>query len=597
MKRLLVLAGAVCLIAIPGCKEDPSVEAAMQSAAQEQPVAPVVEGNAVKKAEEAVNKEEINRAAAAFVAEYGTVAGALYQASALAYWKAANTGDKAAFDEYAKNDLELKKYHSDPEKFKKIGTFLEHKAILDPVTARALKVIELSYRENQLPKEMLEKLVNKASEIEMVFNTFRAEVGGKKLSNNDLLEVLSKELDVAKRQEAWEALKQVGQKVGPMLLDLARTRNEAAKMLGFENFWDMKMRMQEHDPAMVTKLFEELKLKTDKPFADMKAEMDAELGRKFKVDTKTLAPWHYDNPFFQAAPPSENLDLDVFYKGKTKEDIVAIGEKVFADIGMPLDSIITNSDYYEREGKDQHAFCTDMDRMGDVRMLLNIKPTAEWMDTMLHESGHAAYAKYNNPKLPWALRDSAHILTTEGVAMMFGALPKTTTWLKTYLNADPALVDKVAPELAKQRKREQLIFARWAMVMYFFERYLYSNPDLEDLNKLWYDYVEQFQGLNRPAGRNTLPDWAAKPHFTIAPVYYHNYFMGELFAAMTRKKLAEIAGHEGPTNTLDFVGKKDFGAFMITKIFEPGMTLPLPEFVQAAFGTPFSPDAFVAEVQ
>ena len=38
---------------------------------------------------------------------------------------------------------------------------------------------------------------------------------------------------------------------------------------------------------------------------------------------------------------------------------------------------------YEREGKDQHAFCITIDRDDDVRTLLNIKPPANWMETAL----------------------------------------------------------------------------------------------------------------------------------------------------------------------------------------------------------------------
>ena len=57
-------------------------------------------------------------------------------------------------------------------------------------------------------------------------------------------------------------------------------------------------------------------------------------------------------------------------------------------VGLPIDDIIARSDLYEREGKDQHAFCISIDRASDVRTLCNIKPTAEWMDTMLHEQGH-----------------------------------------------------------------------------------------------------------------------------------------------------------------------------------------------------------------
>jgi len=380
-----------------------------------------------------------------------------------------------------------------------------------------------------------------------------------------------------------------------MLLDLARVRNKAAKTLGYANFWEMKIRMQEHDPAMLVALFDRLEKETDAPFAAMKARLDGEVGARLKVPAGALMPWHYDNPFFQAAPPSAAIDPDVFYADRKKEDIVEIAKRFYADIGLPMDSIIARSDYYDREGKDQHAFCTDIDHAGDVRMLLNIQPKAEWMDTMLHESGHAVYAAYNDPSLPWILRDSAHILTTEGVAMLFGALGQNPTWMVGYAGVDKARADAAANALYEQRRREQLLFARWDMVMFRFEKALYENPD-QDLNRLWYDLVERLQLLKRPAGRD-LPDWAAKPHFTIAPVYYHNYLLGELFAAQLRAKLVEISGHKGPAAALSFTGRKDFGKFFADEVFRPGMRWELPEYVRRATDRPRGPEAFAAEVQ
>ena len=62
-----------------------------------------------------------------------------------------------------------------------------------------------------------------------------------------------------------------------------------------------------------------------------------------------------------------------------------------------------------------------------------------------------------------------------------------------------------------------------------FEQELYSNPD-QDLNKLWWSLVEKYQFVEKPHKR-AKADWAAKIHFTIAPVYYHNYMLGELLAS------------------------------------------------------------------
>lgn len=530
-----------------------------------------------------------------FMSWYGGERARLDQAAAQAYWKAANSGKKEDFDAYAKADLALKTFHSDGDAYRRIQGFLKSTDAVDPITLRALRVAELAYEENQLPPDVLKRLVDKSSEIEQVFNTYRATMDGKTYTNNDLLEILSEEKDTGKRKAVWEALKQVGAKVGPLLIELAGIRNEAARTLGYEDFWNMRIRMQEHDPDRLLALFDALETATNEPFTAMKATLDSELSRRFSVPVEEFYPWHYDNPFFQQAPPSEAVDLDVFYKDKTQEDIVELARTFYTDIGLPLDDLIARSDFFEREGKDQHAFCIDFDREGDVRMLLNIKPRAEWMDTMLHESGHGVYGKYNDIALPFNIRDAAHIFTTEAVAMLFGALAKNPTWLVGYAGADPEAVAKVQNAVLEQRRREQLIFARWAMVMFRFEKDLYENPGRADLNTLWYDHVERFQMLRRPVGRNA-PDWAAKPHFTIAPVYYHNYLLGELFAAQMRARLAEIAGHTGPAATLSFNGKREFGTWMIDRIFKPGMRWEWPEFVEKATGRPLGPEAFVTEV-
>jgi peptidyl-dipeptidase A len=540
-------------------------------------------------------EENLTVKATKFLAQYNEEYFAKDKANNLAYWKAANSGKAEDFDGYAATELALKTFHSDTKRYETLIDLLAERDKLSPLLQRSLDVALLAFKGNQLPKEVLKDLVDRGTEIEKTFNTFRPTLDSKKMTNNDLLESISKETDSEKRQAMWLALKQVGEAVGPQLVELARKRNEAAVILGFKNFWDMQIRLQEHDPETLATLLDELAKATDEPFRKMKAELDAELARRFGVAPEDMRPWHYDNPFFQQAPPSEVVKLDTFYNHMKKEDIVALGAKFFKSIGLEGDDLIAASDFYEREGKDQHAFCISIDREGDVRMLLNVKPTAEWMDTMNHETGHAVYDKYIDRELPFNLRDAAHILTTEGIAMLLGALAKNPTWLVGYVGADSEEVSVLTPALLKQRQREQLIFARWTMVMFNFEKALYEDPD-QDLNTLWYDLVERFQLLKRPAGRNAS-DWAAKPHFTIAPVYYHNYVLGELFAAQLRDALAKHLGHKGPTSTIDFVDRKEIGAFLIEKVFKPGRSIPWPKFVEDATGKELGIDAYIAEVK
>lgn len=521
--------------------------------------------------------------AEAFLATYQQEFAALELKSNLAWWAAANSGKKEDFDDYAAAQLALRKFHSDPKSYRKIRRLLKSKDQLEPLDARALEVAELAFKGNQLPVEMLKEMVDLSTQIEQIFKTFRGELEGKRLSNNDLLEMLGDEQDSAKRKAIWEALKQPGGAVGTKLVELAKLRNRAAAKLGFANYWEMQIKLQEHDPQRLLGIFAELEKLTDGPFRRMKGELDAEVAARLKVEPGEMMPWHYDNPFFQAAPPSAKVDLDEFYEKKKKEDIVTLAERFYDDVGLPIQEIVARSDLYEREGKDQHAFAISIDRSGDVRTLLNIKPTAEWMDTMLHEQGHAVYDAGVDRSLPYNLREPAHAFTTEGVAMLFGALGKNPTWMIGYAGAEEKRVGELEEAIYQQRTREQLIFARWTLVMLHFEKALYEDPE-QDLNGLWWDYKGRFQGLRRPPDRD-LPDWAAKPHFTIAPVYYHNYMLGELFAAQVRHVLP------------DSVGQRGSGTFLKEKVFQPGKSWPWPQFVKNATGEELTPEYFAAEVR
>src|SRR5262245_43904284 len=218
-------------------------------------------------------------------------------------------------------------------------------------------------------------------------------------------------------------------------------------------------------------------------------------------------PWHYHDPYFQESPAVFDADLDAPYK---TADILALCRAFYAGVGLPIDRVLTKSDLYEKKGKSPHAFCTDIDREGDVRVLGNIVPNEYWAGTMLHELGHSVYSSKNIPAgMPYVLRAESHILTTEGVAMQFEKFSKSSAWLKSM---GVALADPVAFDAtAKRMQRNQLlIFSRWCQTMLRFEKGMYENPD-QDLNKLWWDLAEKHQGMKRPEGRNA-PDYGSKIH-------------------------------------------------------------------------------------
>ena len=138
-----------------------------------------------------------------------------------------------------------------------------------------------------------------------------------------------------------------------------------------------------------------------------------------------------------------------------------------------------------------------------------------------------------------------------------------------------------------------LIFSRWCQVMLRFEKAMYENPDA-DLNALWWDLVEKYQGLKRPVGRNS-PDYATKIHIVSAPVYYHNYMMGELFASQVHHALCKDLFPGLSPNSVIYCGDERVGKYFREKIFAKGRKLTWNELTRSATGRFLEPDSFAAD--
>src|SRR5207248_2218158 len=146
---------------------------------------------------------------------------------------------------------------------------------------------------------------------------------------------------------------------------------------------------------------------------------------------------------------------------------------------------------------------------------------------------------------------------------------------------------------AKVERNELLIFSRWCQVMLRFEKGMYEDPE-QDLNKLWWDLVERYQMVKRPAGRNA-PDYASKIHIVSAPVYYHNYMMGQLFASQLHHAIARDVLNGADPRTALYNGRPEVGAFLVKKVFAPGKTRDWDGLTEFATGERLTPKAFAED--
>lgn len=480
----------------------------------------------------------------------------------------------------AELETQLRKVKGDPAALEDVQGALSGE-LHDEEIRRQLEVLRMSLTANQMTEEERNRVVELSTEVESAFGAHRPEVDGERLNDNQIEEILKTADDDQLRRAVWYGSKEIGGIVADRVRELARVRNGVAHNLGYADFYRMELDLQEISEEWLFGIMDELEKLTDDPFKAWKQALDARLTERF--DTSTLYPWHYADPFFQNIPPEGGLNLDELFEDA---DAAELALRTFDAWEIDLRVVVENSDLYPRDRKCQHAFCLDVDRKRDVRLLCNIVPGERWIEVMLHESGHAAYDVSIDRHLPYLLRRPTHTFVTEAMAISSGRLVLDPAWLRIFSGIEASKVDELAPELRRTTATQSLVFSRWGLVMVHFERALYADPE-GDLDALWWELVERFQGQNRPP---EMPRgaWTSKIHMAAAPVYYHNYLLGEMLASQLRSTAEREHG--------GLVGSPEAGKMLIDRVFRPGNLVPWDALIKDATGESLTAEYLAADL-
>lgn len=496
-----------------------------------------------------------------------------FKALHLASWQLETQGSKAAATQVAKLDQELKIFLSDKETYQKLLDLKEEGFITDSNLLRILNTQIKAFEENQIPQELLTKMAEAEAELSRIYVEFRANFEGKTLKENDLIDLLKAEKKVQRRQEIWEATKQIGKEMAPKIIQLVKWRNQQAHRLGYADYYQMQLKLSEVDKKWLFSFLEEFHEETKPLYLKIYKHLEQELAKKFQVQPTALGPWAWNDPFCQEDPletPEQNDLLE-------KVSLLDAARNFFGSMGFNIDSVLAKSDLYERDNKNQHAFCTHIDREGDIRVLMNLRPNLKQLETLLHELGHAVYEQGLDSHLPWLLKSPPHMITTEAIALLMGRFAYTPQFLKSLkANANP----KVLEDIFEGLKRRQFIFSRWVLVMVHFEANLYQNPE-QDLNQLWWSLVQKYQKICPPSHRSGKYDWACKYHVGLAPVYYHSYLLGEFLASMIKE-------HFQAENPNPLFEQSQVASFLNEKLFSVGNRYPWHRLIESIFKTPLT---------
>src|SRR5439155_2678243 len=231
----------------------------------------------------------------------------------LAWWKAQTTGKDEDFQEKEKAQNRVDEALANPVAFEELKSIKKEGGIDDPILAREIDLLYLTYLEKQVDPALLKKMTAISNKVEKAFNVFRARVDGKEMTDSEVRKVLKTSKNGQRRQAVWEASKAVGQMVEADLRELVQLRNEAATKLGFKNYHALQLFLNEQNSDDLLKLFDELDELTREPFRAAKKEIDVKLAADCQVAVSELMPWHYHDPFFQESPAVFAANLDAPY--------------------------------------------------------------------------------------------------------------------------------------------------------------------------------------------------------------------------------------------------------------------------------------------
>jgi peptidyl-dipeptidase A len=517
-----------------------------------------------------------------------------------AWYKYATTGDKTAFKKQNDFENEIKELDGDTERFAKLKRlYAKRKVIKNDDLRRQVEILYLKHLPNQIPVELLKQLTELETSIQKKFNDYRPVLNGKKMPQGEVDRVLASSTDDKKLEEAWKAQKILGVQLEKEYREVILLRNRIAKLLGYPTYLELTAEIREYDLKGLDRFYRQVRKATDKPFKRLKKNyIDPRLAKLHAVEVKDLEPWHYQNPFFQIVPSSVfgDVDLNSLYDKSNSYDAIRLAEKFFASMGVDVTGTIKRSSLFPRPGKRSHggAWFLNPNKKNTSITIMDMPrppkhPSADTVETLLHELGHdinfESIVAHGN--LPYLLRDTTSILT-ESFAMLIQEQAKTKEWFK-HLGVDDGKVRAAVEATELYQYASNLIFLRWALVIYSFETQFYRDPS-QDIGELWWKCKSKYQLLERPEGW-VNPDALAKYHVPrLGPLMYSSYALGMVANVQFADLFAKKIGAE--PHGLSYFGQKKLGDWLMKDFLSTGMRYRWDDFIKMYTGKSLSVKAW-----
>lgn len=565
-----------------------------------------INGTELKAQQSETGNEEAQRFIDRYTKEYVN----LYARSAEAQWKAnieIVPGDNDNSLNAQKADEAMAAFTGSRENIDQARRFLNNKENLSGKQQKQLELILYAAANNpQTIAEVVKERIRAENQQTQQLYGFQYILNGKKVSTNELDDILKNENDLKKRLQAWEASKEVGQTLKEGLVNLRGLRNKTVSELGYPDYFTYQVSDYNMSTDEMMETMERLMRELYPLYRELHTWMRYDLAKKYKVkEVPDYLPAHWlTNRWGQdwsSAVNVKGIDLDKVLGKKSKEWIVKEGEKLYTSIGFsPLPEVFwEKSSLYPYPAdssvkKNNHASAWHMDLNHDVRSLMSVEPNAEWWETANHELGHIYYyLTYTNPDVPPLLRGGANRAYHEAIGSMMGMAAMQKPYLvgRGLINAD-VKTDSIQALLKEALNSVVFMFFSCGTMSHFEKELYVDNLAPDDFNKRWWELAKKYQGMVPPSQRGEeYCDAATKTHINDDPAQYYDYALSYVILYQLHNHIAKNILQQNPRAT-NYYGQQEIGKFL-TQIMYPGASKDWREVLKESTGEEINANAML----
>ncbi len=507
-------------------------------------------------------------------------------------------GDHSIDDEYQNAQTELEQFKTNKDYAEQIDTYLENMEESSELKLR-LEQRKYFFSLNATPEHIktLKEKVN-AYENQVQSDMANWDTGyldpktGERISatNSKMRLIFATDPDETVRKAAWEGFQKTATDFVPQLIQLVKRRNEIARAMGYENFYEFKAQTEERMSSNeIYKLFDDTYNQLKHKFEDItELEKDQPGLRK---------PWNF---WYLMAGDFTKEEDQYFPLG----EVIKPWAETFTALGINYQGAKMKLDLLERKGKYNNGFChqprpTYYDSNGQkITGTTNFTCTAIpgqlgsgslTGNTLFHEGGHAAHfanmaqkdvilnTEYAPMGVAWAETQSMFCDT------IFSSIERKTRYAKNAeWNYYPfELFERKVKKLHKIASRSILSIA--AIVK--FEQELYTANE-EDLTPEWVIGLAKFLSL-KYFNYSQSDLWILTvPHIYCwtSSAYYHGYGMAEMALYQFREYFHEKYGY--------IVDNAEVGK-LLTKWRNYWSSLGFKELIQKLINQDFSAQPYI----